>query len=95
MIKESLGGYHNASTYDKKNMCVYGLQTIPNFLPGPETFMVVSLEIYSNTQFLPSNVVFLCPRDHYFDKNELNSIEHQFSYKKLNFRPTNPNFFSR
>ena len=57
----------------KKNMCVYGPPTVPNFLaPTLNFFMALLVENYLNTLFLPSNVVF-CLRDNHFDKNELNA----------------------
>ena len=42
----------------KKNMCVYGPPTDPNFWPDPKFFMALLVEYYLNALFLPSNVVF-------------------------------------
>ena len=43
----------------KKNMCVYGPPTYPNFLaPTLNFFMSLLIENYLNTLFLPTNLVF-------------------------------------
>ena len=74
---------HNCACTVKKS--VSSPPTDPNFWPHfffifpcckTLQFMVLStlnlVENYLNTLFLPSNVVFLCLRDHFVDKNELN-----------------------
>ena len=43
---------------NKKNICVYGPPTDPNFWPDPKLFMALLVENYLNALFLPFNVVF-------------------------------------
>ena len=51
--------YNTYIRQKKKNMCVYGPLTVPNFWPRPLNFFIALLvENYLNTLFLPSNVVF-------------------------------------